>query len=208
MKKQILLFVAIFFTFSMIYAQAPGEVRFGAKAGVNLAKLTGEDIEDADGKTGFHIGGLVEVPVSEKFSIQPEIIFSQQGLQSKDQFGDVEVESKFKLDYINVPIMGKYYITDGLSIQVGPQIGFTATAEQEVEVEGDGGNELEGTEDVSDSVSGTDISIGGGLEYRLTNGLFFQGRYMFGVSDVGDDDEVFGDSLTNSVLSFSIGFSF
>ncbi len=200
MKKQVILIAVAIFSFGVIQAQ---DIRFGAKAGVNFAKLTGDAIEDADGRTGFHIGGLAEFMLTEKFSVQPEILYSQQGLQMKETFGGEEFESKLKLDYILLPILAKYYITEGFSVEGGPQIGFTAKAESEFS----GGGESE-TEDVSEFISGTDISIGAGVGYRLTNGVFFQARYMFGVSDVADDDDVFGDTATNSVLSLSAGYSF
>ena len=207
MKKQVVLIVIAIFSFGIMQAQ---DIRFGAKAGVNFAKLTGDNLEDADGRTGFHIGGLAEFLLTEKFSVQPEIIYSQQGLQSKEEELGVEVEQKLKLDYINIPVMAKFYVTEGLSVEAGPQIGFNTTAEVETELSGSDSNDefLEGTTDVSDSVTGTDISLGLGAGYRLSSGIFFQARYMFGVSNVDDADDFIGDSLTNSVLSFSAGYSF
>ncbi|HZW76961.1 MAG TPA: outer membrane beta-barrel protein [Flavobacteriaceae bacterium] len=56
------------------------EIRLGAKAGVNLSNLI---IKDADPKpdmfTSFHLGGVVEIPITETFSVQPEILYSAQG---------------------------------------------------------------------------------------------------------------------------------
>lgn len=176
-------------------------IAFGVKAGVNFAKLTGDNIEDADGRTGFHIGGVVEIPVSEKFSVQPELVYSQQGLQFKE--GDFE--SKLKLDYLNVPVMAKFYVADGFAIEAGPQFGFNMSAKNEFS-DGDNSEDV----DIKDNVSGFDLSVGAGVSYKLPNGLFFQGRYMFGLSNVdkGDDEEGFDDNLTNSVLSLSVGFMF
>jgi hypothetical protein len=54
-------------------------IRFGAKAGVNFASVGGEDVPNLEGKTGFHIGGLVEILFTEKLGIQPEILYSTQG---------------------------------------------------------------------------------------------------------------------------------
>ncbi|WP_034258062.1 porin family protein [Altibacter lentus] len=208
MKKVMLMLICLPLAMATANAQ---EVKLGVKAGVNFAKLTGDAVEDADGRTGFHLGGVVEIPVSETFAVQPEVLYSQQGLQQEtDFFGDT-LETKLKLDYINVPVMAKYYVTDGLSIEAGPQFGFNVKAETEISVEGDSdGDEIEGTTDVSDSVSGFDLGLGGGLAYQLNNGVFFQARYMFGISNVDeDDDEGFiGDNLTNSTLSFSAGIKF
>jgi len=209
MKK--LLMIALVAGFGFTTAQAQ-EVKLGAKAGVNFAKLTGDDVEDADGRTGFHIGVLAEIPFAEKWAIQPEILYSQQGLQSKEDFFDGEIESKLILDYINIPVMVKYYLTDALSVEGGPQFGFRAKAEQEIEITGsnDDGDGIEGTTDLKDSISGFDAGVGGGLAYQLNNGLFLQARYVIGLTNVNaDDDEgAFGDDLTNSNLSFSLGYKF
>tara|TARA_B100001146_G_scaffold222761_1_gene235851 strand:- start:61466 stop:62110 length:645 start_codon:yes stop_codon:yes gene_type:complete len=214
MKKYVLLVATtlIFGTSTMI-AQ---DVKLGAKAGVNFAKLSGEALEDADGRTGFHVGFLAEIPLSERFAIQPELVYSQQGLQSKESFDGTEFETKVKLDYLNVPVMAKFYLIDGLSIEAGPQFGFNINAKQELEVTGgdtDGDFEITGEDDIKDEVSGFDLGIGGGLAYQLDNGLFFQGRYIYGLSNVPEDvDDAQGedveDDLVNSVLSLSVGFKF
>ncbi len=42
-------------------------LQIGAKGGVNFATITG-DLSEIKGKTSFHLGGMVEIPVSEKLS--------------------------------------------------------------------------------------------------------------------------------------------
>ena len=201
MKKLIVMAAVAVFGFANVQAQ--GEIQFGAKAGVNFAKLTGDAVEDADGRTGFHVGAIVEIPVSEKFSVQPELVYSQQGLQSKYDIGGISIEEKLKLDYINIPVMAKFYVVEGFAVEAGPQFGFKMNAKYEVE--GDG----ESFEEDAEDITGFDLSLGAGLSYKLDNGLFFQTRYMFGLSNVnGDEEEGFDDNLTNSVLSASIGFMF
>ena len=44
----------------------------------NFATLGG-DTEDLDGLTSFHVGGVAEISFSEKFSVQPELLYSAQG---------------------------------------------------------------------------------------------------------------------------------
>jgi hypothetical protein len=99
------------------FSNAQGNINFGAKAGLNLATLTG-DVQGEETKTGFHIGGMAEISLNDKFSVQPELLFSTQGTDS--EFGDDGIN----LSYINLPVMAKYYVTEGLSIEAGPQIGF------------------------------------------------------------------------------------
>ncbi|TVZ51852.1 porin family protein [Dokdonia sp. Hel_I_53] len=210
MKKIVLAVVALL---GVVTVQAQDEVSFGVKGGVNFAKLQGDDVEDADGRTGFHLGAIVEIPVTEKFSVQPEVMYSQQGLQSEFEDGNTTSESKLKLDYINVPILGKYYVAEGLSLEAGPQFGFRAKAEQEFESSTTSGGvtvESEGTENIEDSIAGFDMGAAIGAGYELNTGLFFQARYVIGLSNVDDSDEggLFEDDLTNSNLQFSVGFKF
>ena len=73
MKKIILSILAVL-AFGFTNAQ---ETRFGLKAGVDLAtskvKFPGGTITGSD--TGFYLGGFVQLGISEKFSLQPEVLF-------------------------------------------------------------------------------------------------------------------------------------
>ncbi|WP_327018593.1 porin family protein [Croceibacter atlanticus] len=198
--KKLFLFTAIA-AFGFTSVQAQDGVSFGAKGGVNFAKLTGDDVEDADGRTSFHVGAIVEIPVSDRFSVQPEVLYSGQGLQSEED----GIESKIKLDYINVPVLAKFYLTDGLSLEGGPQFGFLVN--DEFEIEDSNGNSIE-VEDLD--AASFDLGAALGLGYKFTNGLFLQGRYVLGLSNVDDSEEegAFEDDLTNSTLQFSVGLQF
>lgn len=56
----------------------------GAKAGLNFSNLTGDDA-DLDGRTSFHLGLIAEIMFSEKFGIQPEVLYSAQGAKEGDE---------------------------------------------------------------------------------------------------------------------------
>ncbi|RFN58057.1 porin family protein [Marixanthomonas ophiurae] len=206
MKKLLLMAALAVFGLTTTNAQ---EVRLGAKAGVNFASVGGDETDGVDGRTSFHVGGLVEIPISEVFSVQPELLYSSQGAKTEDSFNGENFESKTKLDYINIPILAKFYVADGFSIEAGPQIGFLVSANQEFE----GGGESE-EDDVSEFYSGIDLGIGAGASYRLTNGVFFSARYVLGLSNIIDDDEdiELEDSddfkRQNNVIQLSVGYSF
>ena len=206
--KKILMLAAIA-VLSLTTAQAQG-VSFGAKAGVNFATIGGDETDGIDGRTGFHVGAVVEIPVNDFFSVQPEVVYSAQG--AKDSFsettalGTISGESTIKLDYINIPIIGKFYVVEGLSLEVGPQIGFNINAMDEFEVSGLGMSES-GEEDISEFVSGTDFAIAAGAAYKLENGLFFSARYNVGLSDINDDSET-DLSNQNNVIQLGAGFFF
>jgi outer membrane protein with beta-barrel domain len=214
--KKLLLFSAIaILTCSVAKSQ---ELRIGAKAGVNFASVGGDFTDDYDGRTSFHIGGLVEIPISEKFAVQPELLYSSQGfkVEDSDNFAGTTITYKdvIKLDYINIPIMAKYYIIDGLSAEAGPQFGILVSAKDDYEVSG-GGEDESGDDDIKDFYNTLDIGFGFGASYRLNNGVFFSARYVIGLTDITDDDDVdFGPfdidgyKQRNSVIQLSAGYSF
>ena len=180
------------FVFAVPFATTLGQdIQFGAKAGLNLATIQ-PDLTDAASRTSFHLGGVAEVSILEKFSIQPELLYSAQG--AKDESDDDEV---VKLDYITLPILAKYYVMDNLSLEAGPQIGFLLNAE----VEDDGG-----TIDLKDNTKSTDIGFAFGAGYKLESGLNFGIRYFLG-SDVNDIEED-SDKISNRVFQLSIGYFF
>ncbi len=208
MKKFFLITVALFLSATALQAQ---EIRLGAKGGLNLSTFGG-DVEDVNSRTGFHIGGLVEIPLSERFSIQPEILYSAQGAKYEDagEFGGVPYDYTVttKLDYIQVPLMAKVYVVEGLAIEAGPQVAFLVN--DKYEFDGDLGpfeSEDEGDLDEND-LSSVDVSLGAGASYRLPMGLFFGARYNFGLSNVNDADDSDDYKIHNNVLQVSVGYSF
>lgn len=184
-------------------------VTFGAKAGLNFASMTGDDADGLDGRTSFHLGVTAEIEMSDTFSIQPELLYSGQGftdsgeLELYDEFGDflgaVDADITAKVNYLNLPIMLKYYVSDGLSLEAGPQIGFLLGAKVKVEAEGESE-----TEDVDDLKS-TDFAFNLGAAYKLDSGLNFGLRYSMGLTDVPDGDS---DGFKHSVLQLSVGYNF
>lgn len=206
MKKLLCVAAVAVFGFTLVNAQ---EVKFGAKAGVNLASIGG-DFDEFDGRTSFHVGGVAEIVISEKFSIQPELLYNSVGaaLDETDSFEGVTVdfESTIKLDYISLPIMAKYYVADGLSLEAGPQVGFLLSATGEFEASGGGFSES-GSEDIKDDFKSIDFGLGFGAGYKLPNGLNFSARYVLGLANIAENDgEDF--SAQNNVLQVSVGFMF
>lgn len=183
---------------------AQQQVKFGPKAGVNLANLSGMD--DTDMKIGFHVGAVAEIKFNDKFSLQPELLYSAQGTKidmSMDipMIGKLEFESKTNLDYINIPIMAKYYFVEGFSVEAGPQFGFLVKAEGQAKYDG----ETE-TEDIKDGFNSIDVGVGIGLAYDLPMGLFVNARYNLGLTDIVKDNP--GDAVKNNVIQIGVGFKF
>lgn len=206
MKKIIL--TVVVFTFGFVNAQ---EVKFGAKAGLNFANLTG-DIEDASMKIGFNLGGFAEIKVSDKFSVQPELLYSTQGAKNETSEDDFTSESKLNLSYLNIPIMAKYYVSEKFSLEAGPQIGFLLSAKSKYEFtesDGEGGSiSVSGDEDVKDSFESIDFGLNLGTAYDFTENLFAGLRYNIGLSNVAKTESGDDTKINNSVISLSLGYRF
>ncbi len=213
MKKVILTAVAVF-AFGFANAQ---DVKFGVKGGLNVATLTG-DIENASSKIGFHVGGFAEIKISEKFAIQPELLYSTQG--AKRDFSEVfdgdaiSTDAKINLAYLNIPIMAKFYVADKFSLEAGPQIGFLMSAKRDVTesatIDGIFYSESEKT-DVKDFMKSIDFGVNFGAGYDFTENLSAGLRYNLGLSNINDvkgDDDANNSKTKNSVFSLSVGYKF
>ncbi|WP_296149379.1 porin family protein [uncultured Flavobacterium sp.] len=210
--KKIILTVSAIFAMGVLNAQ---EIKYGVKAGLNLSTLTGDitDFTDVKSKAGFHVGGFVEFKFTDKFAIQPELLYSTQGAKSEffdsDDVTFQSEEDNYKLDYLNLPIMAKYYVAPGFSIEAGPQIGFLLSAKNKYDYTSSFfGEDLSdsGEEDVKDSFKSIDFGVNFGAGYEFTQNIFVQARYNLGLSNIADFDNDF--EIKNSVVQVSFGYKF
>lgn len=185
-------------------AVAQQEVKFGPKAGVNFANLSG--VDNADMMTAFHFGAVAEIKFNEKFSVQPEVVYSAQGYTGDYMIGSSKVaDYTQKLDYVNVPIMAKYYIVEGFSVEAGPQVGFLVKAESKFENKEAGVTLTDG--DNKDFYKSTDFGLNFGLAYDLPMGVFFGARFNLGLSDIRNNTDS-GDAIKNNVIQVGVGYKF
>ena len=163
-------------------------IDLGIKAGATFANLT--DVTDASTKTGFVGGAFVTIKFSDKIAIQGDLLYSQQGVEL-----DVD---KINLDYINFPIVLKYYIIKRINIQAGPQFGTVINDS----LGGFLGSNIDFNSFDVTGVVGIGVDLP--LNFRIT------GRYGFGLSDISfsDNDFSIDTNSKNSVFSLTAGFSF
>ncbi len=201
MKKLFLPSIALLAISGTIYAQTP-DIKFGIKGGLNLSDVT--KLEEHNSVTKFHIGALTEIFLNDKFSVQPEILYSAQGATFTRYFAaDDYIEaysSPLKLNYITIPIMAKYYILDKFSIQAGPQLGFVTKSE----IETNSFSPKKIKQNIKDETNIFDFGLNFGLGYELPQGVFFEARYNTGFTKIFKE----GEKSINNVFQLSLGYKF
>jgi hypothetical protein len=187
MKKTILVSVLLLAASFTMQAQS---VKFGIKAGLNYANQTGTDITinstnyKTDAITSYHAGLVAEIKILDKFSIQPELLYSTQGATYKDAF----TEFKNEVGYLSVPVMAKIYLSENVSLELGPQASFLLSDRKAF-------NALD--------QSTFDFAAAGGLGLKITKSIFIQGRYVLGLTEVSKDAQT-----KNSTVQISAGILF
>jgi opacity protein-like surface antigen len=180
MKKIIVLIVLMLVSTTNVQAQL---LKFGIKGGLNYANLTGTDIQ-TDALTSYHIGLLAEIKVSDKFALQPELLYSTQGATYKTIVGDIDN----KLGYLSIPIMAKIYFNNSVSLELGPQASFLLSEKDAFDIE---------------NQSTFDFAVAAGLGVKITKSIFIQGRYVLGLTEVSKNAQT-----KNSVVQLSAGILF
>jgi len=210
MKKVILVAMAVF-AFGSASAQ---DVKFGAKLGLNSATqsttipvIAGEN-SSLESVTGVNIGGYANIKISDKFSVQPELLYSMQGakLVISNASGPEKIETTLSMDYINLPIMAKFMVAKKISLQAGPQIGFLVSATGKNSSNFFGGPNS--TIDFKDKANGVDFGLNFGAGYDITEKLSVDLRYNIGLSQLEKNLETGQSASKNRVFSLNLGYSF
>ena len=215
MRKIALLIIMAVCGLSQVHAQD-----FGVKAGYNYSTFSGEtsSFSTIEGLSGFYIGGLVDLPISDVLSIQPELIFSRQGVALRQEikgFGlNVSINNAdIRLDYLNIPVMAKVNLGP-LFLQGGVQFGFLVG---KPEVSRYITNVRVGTLLDKDSYNSFDFGVGAGLGFNFNRRFFAEARYTHSLTNVFDpNDDYFkasgigsnNNNFKNAVLSIGLGMKF
>ncbi|WP_339889953.1 porin family protein [uncultured Flavobacterium sp.] len=205
MKKLIYLIVVALGLVHTVNAQDSGstkaknDIAIGIKAGLNISNFVGDDAGDANSLIGFNGGIFVELKVSDKFYIQPEVLFSTQGSKSDLLLEGNNIDISFKTKYINIPVMAKYNVAKDFQLEVGPYVGFLVDADAKVTFQGQSESV-----DVMEVLKSNDFGLNFGFNYDFSDAIFFNARYAAGLVQIGDTGSE--DDIKNSVIQFGLGF--
>ncbi|MEI2709348.1 MAG: porin family protein [Chitinophagaceae bacterium] len=171
MKKSILMFCLLATSAITVNAQ---KLHVYAKAGANFTKIDGKEFND-EYKTGFHVGGAVEIGISKSISLQPELYYSELKTISINSVitPGFNVNNEVKLNYLSIPLLLKINATKVLSLHVGPEYSILVNNDEDLLTNG------------KEAFKSGNFSMIGGVQINLSN-INIYGRYNVGLSSIED----------------------
>jgi opacity protein-like surface antigen len=207
------------------FAARAQETHFGVMAGVHGSNFT-SDIPDfkSDMKIGFHIGGGVDLGLSDNFSINADLLYSIMGAK---QTTTTEIsllgtttksvsDETVTVSYLQIPILARYKLESGLYFNAGPYIGIRMGYKDDADVTTTtttGGSSTSSSSSSSTTddtgLTSTDLGLKLGLGYKMESGLDFGLNYGLGFGNLLDKDYG-GDTyyIHNSTIGLTIGYWF
>jgi hypothetical protein len=218
--RKILLALAVFFVVNSAFSQ----IRYGVKAGVNIASLSDVDLNEDKYSVkmyehdrmivGFHAGAFANVSLSDIFGFQPEILFSMHGSNQKIGYlfeGIVMSDGKFnfRFNYIQIPLLFEIKPVANLGILAGPQLSwniYRAGTSYYYEVP----ETLSGAKFIDDGFKKLDASLAFGLQYMFLKKITLGARYNLGLTNTLNlsEDDYSLKGWKNNVIQVSLGYSF
>jgi hypothetical protein len=199
-----------------------GPVSFGVKAGLNLSSITEtpeEWSDDKQFKPGAVFGAVLTYQFENGFGVQPELLYSQNGVSTSLYQGFVDVDMDLALSYVVIPLLAKYTFRLDKSFMpflcAGPSFAYTLSSELQFEA-----GWFSGGVDFSSLTHVTDFGmvLGAGFGWEVGNNVItFDARYTRGFTNVilsgdfeinGETQTINEDDFKNHGMAFLVGIVF
>lgn len=171
MKKKFLPLIILVLISSSLFSQV---LTFGIKGGANMGKIDGQSFKD-EYNLGYHVGAFVTIGAG-KWAIQPEVLFNQVNTDTASDFNQITQlhnVGKIQLQYLSIPIMLNYNLSNILAIQAGPQFGILMDKSKNLVQNG------------KDAFKTRNFSMAAGLQLKVSK-LRVYGRFVGGLSDLNN----------------------
>lgn len=171
--------------------------KVGVKVGANLTNTTGTSFKNAY-EFGYHAGLFSELMITEKFGIQPELLFSETNLRTGTDFNSLYSTvalsdiTKIKLQYMTIPVLLDYKPISLVTLQLGPQFGILMSQTKSLK------------DNAGDAFKNGDFSLLGGVQLNFLKFRVY-GRYAVGLMNINDIDSK--DEWKSQTLQIGAGIT-
>lgn len=180
-------------SFGMLHAQDNNvNTEFGVKGGFNMSNLvdSGDDPDDNNILYGFNAGVYATLPISDFVAIQPELLFTTKGSELKYDNAFATGNAKFRLNYIELPLLVRVNVTKNFNIHAGGYASYLVSSK----VTGSG--DFDFNQDIDpDDLAKFDAGLSAGLGVDF-NPISVGVRYNYGLTTVGKERTVAGTTYT------------
>ena len=214
MRKTLLVAAAMLLSVCADAQRAVGTWTLQPKAGVNIAKMT--NTENGKVRWGLVAGAELGYQASPLLSITAGALYSQQGVNSdvdiyynnSNSQPDGRVETTFKMDYVNIPILANFYVADGLAVKMGIQPGILINDKVEISKFGDstetGLKDFYRDANADVNIPSLDFAIPLCISYEFSN-VVLDARYNLHLTNA---ISALGESTKHSVFQITLGYKF
>lgn len=194
-----LLFICLFlcFGFNKLNAQ---DISYGLRVAPNFTNLSGSDAKGLSGKTGISAAFIYKFYISDFVDIETGFGYSTWGANGTADSLDI------KLGYMEWPIIFKYNVYYGLTIEAGIESGLLVNSKY--------GNE---EESYGEFFKLFDTRYVAGLSYQTESGFTAGILYKAGFTSIGSESEDYSSGtpttipaldLKNNAIQISLGYFF
>ena len=204
----------LFVVITAVSTQA--QFNIGIRTGLNAVGVHGDAVpvfaenSSIESTTGFQVGVVGEYSVSEKFVIQPALLFATQGFVNKGESQNGNLELSWNLNYLQIPVNATYKFGGGKTkffLQAGPYLGYALGGKMKGELKQDGKESKTSEETIkfgSNEMKRLDFGIGFGLGLQISAVQLALG-YQFGMMNIHNSSEL---DMKNDCLSFTVSYIF
>lgn len=221
MKKQIILLASLIIS-TFTFAQTVPS--FGIKAGITSASIQGEASDNLNNlldytkggisttsKLGVYAGAFTNIPLTDVFSLEPSLMYSQKGYQMKGElnlkgleFLGANAKANLTTHYLELPLLLKANLS-GFQVFLGPEVAYLAKADLKTSAGVLGFNLFKKTMDATDQFNRWDAGVTGGVGYQFSNGFSINAAYDHGLMRTDANQNL---NAYNRTFKVGVGFNF
>lgn len=172
--KHLLFITSMLFSVATTYAQKK-PVRFGLKAGLEIGRLNISPplaTREIRADIGFVAGGIIEIPVKERWSIRVEPLFNEHSSTSYFKGSNTE-KIENTLFQLSLPVQAGYKIFPDLTLLAGVSANYNFRLESKAYFD----IYADRTFDETETIVPFQPGVLGGFSYNATRHIFVEGRY-------------------------------
>ncbi len=193
--------------------KAEGGVKFGIRAGLNMANMSASDDNGTSispgSRTAFHVGVTADIPLMQSLYVQTGLFLQSKGYK----FEEDEYTETVKPMYLEIPVLAsyRYDFSDALQLQInaGPYFGYGIGGKAKIEIEDYDSVEGDFFGDDDDQFGAKRFNCGlqFGAGLTLSNHYYLGFAYQLGLSNIMDTNDDY-DNVKDRNWMISIGYNF